>query len=199
MAKSGAGRTGDSRRESSRRADVRPSSELLFELVSLRMVLLFGLMRRSGVLAQRRLFDLSALEWRVMVHVAAYGPLSLNGLAEWLVQDRGQVSRAVKGMVGRGLLSRRPKPGGPEIEIDLAPRGEALHKRMNEWAIVREDALTKDIPREEIPRFRELLNLMIERAYVLLDEERELEAKQNGGHLASPAQSGTSVTESDSG
>jgi DNA-binding MarR family transcriptional regulator len=178
MAKSGAGMAGDSQRRPSRRADVRPSSELLHELVSLRMVVLFGLMRRSGVLAQRRLFDLSALEWRVMVHVAAYGPMSLNELAEWLVQDRGQVSRAVKGMVGRGLLSRQPKPGGPEIEIDLAPQGEALHKRMNEWAVARDDALTKDIPREEVPRIRDLLNLMIERAYVLLDEERALETGQ---------------------
>lgn len=186
MAKSGASQTGGSRLESPQRTGARASSAPLRELVSLRMVALFGLLRRSGVLAQRRLFDLSELEWRVMTQVAAYGPLSLNGLAELLVQDRGQLSRTVKGMVERGLLSRERKPGGPEIVIELAPEGEALHKRMIVWAVARDNALTKDVPREDIHRICGALDQMIDRAHALLDEERELEGIQNSGGTNPP-------------
>src|SRR5688572_16582887 len=71
-------------------------------LLTMKMIALFGLMRRGGALAHRRQFDLSELEWRIITQVAAYNPLSLNGLSELLVQDPGQLSRVVKGMVGRG-------------------------------------------------------------------------------------------------
>ena len=77
-------------------------SAALDRLVTMRMVWLFTLMRRGGVLAQRRRFGLSEIEWRIMTQLGTGARLSLNALAEALLQDRGQLSRAVKGMVTRG-------------------------------------------------------------------------------------------------
>src|SRR6185312_6070923 len=71
----------------------------IYDLVSMRMIRLFVMLRKSGVLAHRRHFGLSETEWRIMTQLGARAPLSLNGLADVMLQDRGQLSRAVKAMV----------------------------------------------------------------------------------------------------
>lgn len=145
----------------------------LARLVSMRMVVLFNLMRRSTILTQRRDFNLSEIEWRIMTLMGQQGeqvPLSLNGLASLLVQDRGQVSRAVKAMVERGLLTRARKPGGPEIEIGLAEEGKAVHARMVERAIERDKILTDGMDPDDIEVVRRVVEEMILRAEILMED-----------------------------
>lgn len=144
------------------------------DLVTMRMIALFSLLRRGGTLAQKRQFGLSELEWRVMVNVA-FSPQSLTGLADLLVLDRGQLSRTIKAMAQRGLVTRERKPGGPEIVIELTKQGEELHERMIEWAVERDTALTSGIPPEDIATLRRVLTHMIDKARVRLEEERNLE------------------------
>lgn len=115
-----------------------------------------------------------------MTQVAAYGPLSLNGLAELLVQDRGQLSRVVKTMVGRGVLDRERKPGGPGIVIELTKQGEALYHYMVEWALERDEVLTGGISAEDVATLRRTLDRMIDRARRLLEEERKIEGTPGG-------------------
>lgn len=149
----------------------------LGQLVTMRMIILFGLLRRSGVLAQRRQFDLSETEWRIMVQVGEFAPLSLNGLAELLLQDRGQLSRAVKAMVERGLLSRERKPGGPEIEIDLTPQGREVYGRMVERVVERDRRLIDGIPPEDIKVLWRVIDTMVGRADQMMEEERQLDGE----------------------
>ena len=149
-------------------------------LLTMKMIILFGLLRRSGALAQRRLFDLSELEWRIVTQVAAFGPVSLNGLAELLVQDRGQLSRVVKAMVARGLLTRERKPGGPGIVIDLSEQGEGLYGQMVAWALERDEALTGGIPPDEVATLRRTLDRMTEKARTLLAQERKAAGSEEG-------------------
>ena len=177
----------DARRTASAEtAPGRNSSQLsapLRGLLTMKMIALFALLRRGGALAQRRLFDLSELEWRIMTQAAAYGPLSLNGLAELLVQDRGQLSRVVKAMVGRGLLARERKPAGPGIVIELSKQGEALYTHMVEWALERDDALTGGTSPEEVATLRRTLDRMIDKAGQMLDEERKVEGAPRRDNL----------------
>lgn len=144
-------------------------------LVALRMIRLFGLLRRSGALAQRREFDLSEIEWRIITQVGGFAPLSLNGLADLLLLDRGQLSRAVKGMVERGLLERERKPGGPELQIDITAKGRELYTGMVKRAIERDHRLTRGIPEEDLETIRRLVDLMIVRAEEMLEDERDQE------------------------
>lgn len=145
-----------------------------YDLVSLRMIRLFVVLRRTGILAQRRLFNLSETEWRIMTQLGETAPLSLNGLAEAMVQDRGQLSRAVKTMVERGLLTRERKPGGPEVEIELSREGRNIYADMVEWVHERDRALTAGIPDDEIATVRRVLGTMRERAWTMLGEEQQL-------------------------
>ena len=146
----------------------RGSTSPLGGLVSMRMVVLFSLMRRSTVLTQRRDFKLSEIEWRIMTTLSEDTVLSLNGMADLLMQDRGQLSRAVKGMVERGLLTRTRKPGGPEIEIALAPEGRVLRARMTERAKQRDAFLTEGIDEADLLATRRVIEAMMIRADELL-------------------------------
>jgi DNA-binding MarR family transcriptional regulator len=152
----------------------KPEAGTIYGLVSMRMIRLFVMLRKSGVLAQRRQFDLSETEWRIMTQLGEAAPLSLNGLADAMLQDRGQLSRAVKSMVERGLLTRERKPGGPEIEIDLSGEGRAIYARMVEWVYERDRVLTVGIPKDEVTRVYRVLGKMMERAQDMLDEEQRL-------------------------
>jgi DNA-binding MarR family transcriptional regulator len=145
-----------------------------FGLVSLRMIRLFAILRRAGILAQRRLFGLSETEWRIMTQLGETQPLSLNGLAERMMQDRGQLSRAVKAMVERNLLTRERKPGGPEIEIALSDDGHALYARMVDWVHERERELTTGIPEDDLATVWRVLGTMRDRAHALVEKEQQL-------------------------
>jgi len=138
------------------------------------MIRLFVMLRKSGVLAQRRQFDLSETEWRIMTQLGEAAPLSLNGLADAMLQDRGQLSRAVKAMVERGLLTRERKPGGPEIEIGLSARGRAMYAKMVEWVYHRDRVLTEGIPREDADTVLRVVSQMTEQARAMLEEEQRL-------------------------
>jgi len=156
------------------KATARPEAGTLRGLVSMRMVRLFVLMRKSGILAQRRQFGLSETEWRIMTQLGEAAPLSLNGLADAMLQDRGQLSRAVKSMVERGLVTRQRKPGGPEIEIDLSDPGRTLYGRMVAWVHERDRALIAGIPQEDVAEVYRVLGTMMEQAQAMLDEEERL-------------------------
>jgi len=145
-------------------------SGALADLLSMRMVVLFSIMRRSTIFNQRRMFDLTEIEWRIMSQMHEHAPLSLNGLAELLMQDRGQLSRAVKSLVERGLMTRTRKPGGPEIEIGLAEGGKQLQARMVDLAIQRDVFLTNGIDPADVEAARRVVEQMITRAEVLAEE-----------------------------
>jgi DNA-binding MarR family transcriptional regulator len=93
-----------------------------------------------------------------------------------MLQDRGQLSRAVKSMVERGLLTRERKPGGPEIEIGLSGEGRAIYAHMIEWVHERDRLLTAGIPREDVERVWRVLGAMMEQAQAMVDEEQRLGA-----------------------
>lgn len=141
-------------------------------MLTVRISSLSELLRRSSTLANRRKFGLSWIEWRVISQVGEHAPLSLNQLADLLNLDRGQVSRAVKGLALRGLLSRTPRPGGPSIVIAVTDEGGRLHARMVDLAMERYDFLVSGLSAEEIEQAGRALDALQHRAQLLLDRER---------------------------
>jgi DNA-binding MarR family transcriptional regulator len=91
-----------------------------------------------------------------------------------MLQDRGQLSRAVKSMVERGLVTRERKPGGPEIEIDLSDEGRTIYARMVDWVHERDRTLTAGIAPEDAALVYRVLGEMMERAQAMVDEEQRL-------------------------
>lgn len=149
-------------------------------LFASRMFGLLDTLRRSGMLAYRRRLGLSTIEWRIMTHMGDHIPLSLNDLADRSNLDRGQLSRAVKLMVERGLLVSRRRPGGPAIVITLSGEGLELYRRMTALAVERNAFLVGDIPDAELARASAVIDAVMQKAQLLLERERELSATDPG-------------------
>ena len=142
----------------------------LAAMLSMRVVHLFLLLRRTSATMQPSELVLSRLEWRVMTQLDGTKPHSLSELADRLMLDRGQLSRAVKGMVERGLLTRSRKPGGPEIEIDLSSDGLGIRAAMIDRAGDRDRFLIEGLaPEDQAAAFRAIEH-MIMRAGMLPHE-----------------------------
>lgn len=151
-------------------------------LLTIRLIDLLDILRRSGTLANKREFGVSGIEWRIMSVVGGHAPLSLNSLAELLALDTGQVSRAVKGLAERGLLLRKRKPGGPSIVITFTDEGAALHARMVTLAVERNAFLVQDLGADQIERMAQVLDIIRARASALLETERGYgSGADNGG------------------
>lgn len=145
-------------------------------LFTFRIIGLLDSLRRSGTLANRRAFGLSQIEWRIMTQMGDHAPLSLNDLAELLNLDRGQLSRAVKAMVARGLLDSRRRPGGPTIVITLSDEGRDIYRRMGELAVERNAFLLGEIPDAELAQASAVIEAVMRKAQILLERERALGA-----------------------
>lgn len=140
-------------------------------LPSILMIRLVIQMFRAGTPVRRRQFDLSESEWRTVIQLGVSAPLSLNGLADALYLDRGQLSRTVKTLVERGILTRDRKPGGPEIEINLSEEGRALYQEMVVWVIERDRSLMHGIDPDDIAAFLRVIEIMANRTAAQLEEE----------------------------
>lgn len=150
------------------------------ELLTIRIVGLLELLRRSGTIANQREFGLTRVEWRVMAQVGGYAPLSLNDLAELAGLDRGQLSRTVKAMALRGLLISRRRPGGPAIMITLSDEGQIVHDRMVALAIERNRFLVGDLSDDTLAQFADVLDEVTAKAQQLLDRERTIGDGKSG-------------------
>jgi DNA-binding MarR family transcriptional regulator len=142
----------------------------LSAMLSMRIVHLFLSLRRTSAVMQPKELVLSRLEWRVMTQLDGTKPHSLSSLADRLMLDRGQLSRAVKDMVERGLLTRSRKPGGPEIEIDLSSDGLLIRSAMIDRAGDRDRFLTEGLDPEDQAVAFKVIEHMIVRAGMLPQE-----------------------------
>jgi len=139
----------------------------LSAMLSMRIVHLFLVLRRSSTTNHPSESVLSRLQWRVMTQLDGTKSHSLTTLADRLMLDRGQLSRAVKDMVERGLLTRSRKPGGPEIEINLSSEGLGIRSAMIDQAGERDRFLIEGLdPADQAVAFR-VIEHMIARAGLL--------------------------------
>jgi DNA-binding MarR family transcriptional regulator len=140
-------------------------------LVTMRMISIFSLLRRREILAHRQQFGLSEIEWHIMTLAGEQAPFSLSRLAALTLKDEGQLSRAVKKMTARGLVSRQRKPGGPEIEIGLSSDGWSVYHNMVERAVARDRWLTAEIVQEDLDALWRITDTMINKVHALMEDE----------------------------
>lgn len=150
-----------------------------YGLFTTRMFGLLDTMRRSGTLAYRRGFGLSMVEWRIVTQLGVHSPLSLNDLAERIILDRGQLSRTVKQMVGRGLLVSRRRPGGPAIMITLSGEGQQLYRRLVALAAERNAFLVAGISEADLACASAVIDAVKEKAQLLLEREQAIISAAN--------------------
>lgn len=95
-------------------------------------------------------WGLAIPEWRVLAVVGAFAPLSSAAVCEKTAMDKVKVSRAVAGLLRRGLLARHPaQDDGRVLLLSLAEEGRRVYGGVVPMARGIEAALTAALsPRE---------------------------------------------------
>ncbi|AUA15570.1 hypothetical protein GCM10009548_67920 [Streptomyces malaysiensis subsp. malaysiensis] len=148
--------------------DLVPISELL----SYRLSRTSSALSRSAALRYRREFDVSLGEWRSIALIAADPTLTLNRLARRAGLDKAQVSRVVRGLVERGLVSRTAGPGRSR-QLALTEAGLTVYRGLITAANERDAAFAEVLSDEEARALGRALDKLTDLALSLERRERD--------------------------
>ena len=101
------------------------------ELLLYRLHRLAGVPSRMVVRLCEGQFGITRREWRVLAVLAKAGGLQSSALAQHAQLDRARTSRAVTGLVAKGLVSRVAAPADRrQVRLNLTDSGRALYGDM---------------------------------------------------------------------
>jgi len=113
-------------------------------------------------------FDLSVTQWRVMAALGRFAPLTASEVGQRIVMDKVAVSRAVAGMMKRGLVERATdRADRRRASLRLSTRGKAMHGRIVPLALEYEARLYETLSPEERRTFNSLSDRLFARAEAL--------------------------------
>ncbi len=112
-------------------------------------------------------FDLTRDEWRVLAALVS-GPMRTGDVIAHTTLDKMQVSRAVIGLEGRGLIARDEVAGDRRARVlRLTPAGRALFRRVAPLARAREAFLLEALDADERRVLDRAIDKLRERARLL--------------------------------
>src|SRR5882724_708857 len=99
-------------------------------------------------------FGLSVTQWRVMAALGRFAPLTASEVGQRIVMDKVAVSRAVAGLMTRGLVERATdRKDRRRASLKLSARGRAMHARIVPIALAYEERLYAALTDEERREF----------------------------------------------
>lgn len=115
-------------------------------------------------------YGLSIVEWRIISFIAAEGPASAYEI--WTIGslDKAAVSRAIRALKERGLISVRELKSAPrrKTQIDLTQRGRDLHATTFSEIVLRHERLVNGLTAAEIETFLKAI-AYLEKRIALMD------------------------------
>ena len=99
-------------------------------------------------------FDLTVTQWRVMAALGRFAPLTASDVGQRIVMDKVALSRAVAGLMKRGLVERATdREDRRRASLKLSARGRAMHGRIVPLALEYEERLYATLSAEERHQF----------------------------------------------
>ncbi|MBR9864809.1 MAG: MarR family transcriptional regulator [Rhodobacteraceae bacterium] len=148
--------------------------ENLSEALSFRIARLAAINERNGVHYFRKHLGVNLSEWRVIGLVAESEPMLTSTLREILVMDHGLLSRVVKELVARDLLTSGPcEADKRQTELSLTPEGRRLHAQCIAFTIQRNTAMASVLSPKEQAELHRFLELLISHNAELLKTKQE--------------------------
>src|SRR4249920_3131319 len=97
-------------------------------MMSSRLMVLANLLKRGAILRYKRLTGLSSVEFGLVASLGRRPPMSVIRLAEAVGMDKGQISRALAGLVSRKLVAKAVNArDNREVLVSLTRTGLAAH------------------------------------------------------------------------
>jgi len=126
--------------------------------------------RESAELSYAREQELIELDRRILFLLQSAGPLVPADISSAVGVDKAQVSRSVKRLLALALVER----GQIRAPLRLTRDGDKLMKRMLRMAELRNRELTIEIGEDELNEFYATVEVLLDRAMALYEQEREI-------------------------
>jgi predicted transcriptional regulator len=126
--------------------------------------------RESAELSYAREQELIELDRRILFLLQSAGPLVPADISSAVGVDKAQVSRSVKRLLAIALVEREQI----RAPLRLTREGDKLMKRMLRMAELRNRELTIEIGEDELNEFYATVEVLLDRAMALYEQEREL-------------------------
>ena len=144
-------------------------------MMSSRLMVLANLLKRGAILRYKRLAGLSSVEFGLVASLGRRPPMSVARLAEAVGMDKGQISRALAGLVSRKLVSRAVNPrDNREVLVGLTRSGLIAHETIVAGALERNQRLLEPLSKDEVAGLLEQIDRLTETAAKMLDAEKDL-------------------------
>lgn len=144
-------------------------------MMSSRLMVLANLLKRGAILRYRRLAGLSSVEFGLVASLGRRPPMSVVRLADAVGMDKGQISRALAGLVSRRLVAKAVNPrDNREVLVSLTRSGLAAHDAIVAGAHERNRRLLEQLDRDEVRMLLGHIDGLIRKAEAMLAVEKEL-------------------------
>src|ERR1700751_1327957 len=165
-----------SKRADTLQADIEPAdAELapITAMMSSRLMVLANLLKRGAILRYKRLVGLSSVEFGLVASLGRRPPMSVVRLAEAVGQDKGQISRALAGLVSRKLVTRAVNPrDNREVLVSLTRSGLAAHDVIVAGALERNQRLVEQLDPAEVAMLLAHIDRLTRKAEAMLAVEK---------------------------
>lgn len=136
-------------------------SESLDNVLTYRISMLELLLNRSVGAVYSDHFGLNTHEWRVLAAVSVWGPIEAVQVARWATVDKAAVSRAVRGLLSKGLIERRlHEQDGRKIRLDLTLPGRRTVNAVIQRIGVIQERLFQGYDRHKVREFFAMLRML---------------------------------------
>jgi DNA-binding MarR family transcriptional regulator len=131
-------------------------------------------LRASAKVYFEESYGISLLDWRIISFLAAEGPSSAYDIWTLGTLDKAAVSRAVKALANRGLVSIRNdrKSSRRRSVVALTKAGQQLHDRSFDEILCRHQRLAGDLTPDQIATFIWTVQYLEDRI-VLMNQDAE--------------------------
>lgn len=149
--------------------DLDPDGEnlVVHDFLTTRLSALMSSLRRRVTMPYAKAFGLSIAEWRILSLIAHAGLLPFGDVVVQSTSDKAQVSRVVRLLEKRGLVTTQPGSDASKKRIDCAitSAGMELHDKLIVVARRRQAELIRSLDQHE----REMLFATLEKLQRQLD------------------------------
>jgi DNA-binding MarR family transcriptional regulator len=144
-------------------------------MMSSRLMVLANLLKRGAILRYKRLAGLSSVEFGLVASLGRRPPLSVVRLAEAVGMDKGQISRALAGLVSRKLVAKAVNPrDNRETLVCLTRAGLAAHDAIVTGAQERNRRLLEQLSQDDLDLLLGHIDRLTDTAAQMLAAEKDL-------------------------
>jgi DNA-binding MarR family transcriptional regulator len=158
------------------RTEAAPHEEALApitQMTSSRLIVLANLLKRGALLRYKRLAGLSSVEFGLVASLGRRPPMSVARLAEAVGMDKGQISRALAGLVARKLVTKAVNVRDTrEVLVSLTKAGLAAHDRIVVGALERQQHLLDGLDAAQAQLLLDYIDALTVKAAEMLELER---------------------------